>query len=220
MKKSVWFGVLSVLLAVVIGWLWSVRLIGFLYTQDANQHFFEEAPPTTVKVLPLNPWPNLITDEDSPEYDIQPIIEKMPRLGDLAKKSSLSSTEKAQMAFLASRMFSTSWSEKQKSRFDSRINICKAGQRLDPGNGLYPMLEAMMRFEIALKDDTPKTGMGQMPAMPGSPGPMPPLPTSPKPDRKPGTPEPKMPPMTMPPGGTPRSSAPSRTISALGGCAG
>ncbi len=207
MKKSVRFGVISVLLALVIGWLWSVRLIGYLYAQESNNYEYEDTPTAQAKVLPLNPWPNLITDEDSPEYDIQPIIDKMPRLGDLAKKSSLSSTEKAQMAFLASRMFSTSWSEKQKSRFDSRINICKAGQRLDPGNGLYPMLEAMVRFEMALDNDAPKTGRGQMPTIPGRPGPMPPLPTTPRPDRKPGQSEPQIPPMTMPPGGTPNPSA-------------
>lgn len=222
MKKSGWFGILSVLLALVIGWLWSVRLIGFVYSQDVNQNEYEDTPPTSVKVLPLNPWPNLIIDEDSPEYDIQPIIDKMPRLEDLAKKSSLSSTEKAQMAFLASRMFNTSWSEERpgrsasdvKSRFDSRLNICKAGQRLDPGNGLYPMLEAMVRLQIALENDAPKTGWGQTPTIPGPPGPMPGVQMSSKPDGKPGTSEPRIPTMTMPPNGTPNSSAPATTAPA------
>ncbi|MHB1463383.1 MAG: hypothetical protein ACYC1M_19005 [Armatimonadota bacterium] len=216
MKKSVWIGVVSVLLAVVIGWLWSVRLIGFFYSQEANQHFFEENPPTSVKVLPLNPWPNLIIDEDSPEYDIQPIIDKMPRLLDLAKKSSLSSTEKAQMAFLESRMFSTGKAQSlhnagasdAKSIYGRSLEICAVGQRQDPGNGLYPMLEAMMRLEIALMENTPKIGLGQRPVMPGSPGPMPALPNSPRPDRKPSQSEPIIPPMTMPPGGTPKPSAP------------
>ncbi len=221
MKKSGWFGVLSVLLALVIGWLWSVRLIGFLYSQDASQNDYEETPPVTAKILPLNPWPNLIIDEDSPVYDIQPIIDKMARLGDLAKKSSLNSTEKAQMAFLASRMFNISWSEKRpgrsasdvKSQFDSSIKICAAGQRLDPGNGLYPMLEAMVRLQIALTDDLQQIGWAPMPSIPGRPGPMPGVQMSQKPVGKPGLSEPKMPTMTMPPGGKPNIPAPGKMAS-------
>ena len=216
MKKSSWFGIISVLLALVIGWLWSVRLIGFFYWQESNHYNYEATQTASVKVLPLNPWPNFTIDEKNPTYDILPIIAKMPRLVDLAKKSSLSSTEKAQMAFLASRIFSTGRAQSlykpgasdAKTIYGRSLEICAAGERLDPGNGLYPMLEATMRFEIALKDNTPKSGWGQMLSISGHPGPMPSLPMPPKPNGKHSQPEPKIPVMPPPPGGAPNMPAP------------
>ncbi len=160
MKRRNWFGVISVLLAIVIGWLWSVRWIN-------NASWLGQPVPEipALGMKPLNPWPQI----QKPDLE-QVIYGKGIKTGglsltELSKKHKLSATEKAQMAYQASHYQDTSPGQKRMTT-QQQLDICAAGERLDPGNGLYPLMEAMIRLDEGFKwipPEGPRAAPAEMP---------------------------------------------------------
>lgn len=166
MKQRNWFGVISVLLAIMLGWLWSLR---WMNNASGLGQPVPEIPALGKK--PLNPWPQVQEFGFEQALYGPDIKDHLPKVTGLSKKHRLSDTEKAQMAYQTSHMRSFGMigiapTGRKLPSFDEQLAVCAAGERLDPGNGLYPLMEAMIRLDEGFKWIAPKSTLAVPAEMP------------------------------------------------------
>ena len=149
MKSRNVMNVLCVAAALVIGWIWVVRLFNLAWAAMGAM------TPVISFDLPLNVWPKVGSMDGSETRLISKKVRSWPTRSQLINKQQLSDDEKKLLAFYAFRGKNDllqgvgfDWGPRKKG---SSL-VWQAGQRLDPGNGLYPLLEALARLDMATKE--------------------------------------------------------------------
>ena len=150
MRYRTRLNIIMICVALLVGWLWSVRWVDHAYVRS---HVFSYP---RHRISFLNFWPNIsrdyITLNNSPK-----LLDKTLTISELMKRQSLTDYEKAHLAYqlnmsksdFLGRLFVTPYNIDSPA---DKLALCQAGERLDPNNGLYPLYEAMVRLDKALGD--------------------------------------------------------------------
>ncbi len=150
MRYRTRINIIMVCVALLVGWLWSVRWVDHAYVRS---HVFGYP---RHRIALLNLWPDIsrdyITLNNSPK-----LLDKTLTISELAQRQSLTDNEKAHLAYqlnmsksdFLGRILVTPYNIDSPA---DKLALCIAGERLDPDNGLYPLYEAIVRLDSALGD--------------------------------------------------------------------
>ncbi len=147
MKTRTLRNVVVVSLALIISGIWWSRWANILLAQ------YDYINTGDCKSRLTYIWPKLQVNRELPSYDAPGGL--VDRLMLLSRKSQLTESERAQMAYLSRYFLSSNCGydviSSEKPTIADQLAICAAGERLDPDNGLYPLIEAVNRLDRSLK---------------------------------------------------------------------
>ena len=149
MKSRAVMNVLCVAAALVIGWIWVVRPFNLAWMAMGA------IAPVISRDLPLNVWPKAGSMDGSETGLISKETQKWPTRSQLINKRQLTDDEKKLLAFYTYRGKNDVKQGVDLSSYSPIPKVSpvyKAGERLDPDNGLYPLFEAVARLHKAAKE--------------------------------------------------------------------